>query len=42
MVSAGEKRGTCGHIMALFDPHAKWACGHEKGEGKDPCVEKAM
>ena len=40
MASPGQKRGLCGHIMALFDAHSKCArcCG--KGIGQDPCVEK--
>ena len=40
MASPGQKRGTGGHIMALFDSHSKCACCREKGIGKDPCVEK--
>ena len=40
MASPGQKRGMCGHIMALFDFHAKGARCREKGIGKDPCVEK--
>ena len=40
MASPGQKRGMCGHIMALlFNYHAKCARCHEKGIGKDPCVE---
>ena len=39
MASLDQKRGTCGHVMALFDPHAKCARCHEKGFGTDPCVE---
>ena len=39
MSSPGQKRGSCGHIMALFDNHKKCArC--EKGVGDDPCVKK--
>ena len=40
MASPGQKRGTCGHIMALFDSHSKCVRCHEKGLGTDPCVEK--
>ena len=40
MSSPGEKRGTCGHVMALFDTHKKCARCREKGVGDDPCVKK--
>ena len=40
MASPGQKRGICGHSIALFDSHVKCACCREKGIGKDPCVEK--
>ena len=40
MASPGQKRGSCGHIMALFDAHSKCACCREKGIGQDACVEK--
>ena len=40
MASPGQKRGSCGHIMALFDSHAKCARCREKGIGDDPCVKK--
>ena len=40
MASPGQKKGSCGHIMALFDAHSKCACCREKGIGQDPCVEK--
>ena len=40
MASPGQKRGTCGHNMALFDAHSKFACCREKGIGQYPCVEK--
>ena len=40
MSSPGQKRGTCGHIMALFDNHKKCARCREKGVGDDPCVKK--
>ena len=39
MSSPGQKRGSCGHVMALFDNHKKCArC--EKGVGDDLCVKK--
>ena len=40
MSSPGQKQGSCGHVMAIFDNHKKWAhcCG--KGVGDDPCVKK--
>ena len=38
MSSPGQKRGTCGHIMALFDGHFKSARCRDKGVGDDPCV----
>ena len=40
MASPGQKRGSCGHIMALFDARCKCARCREKGIGQDPCVEK--
>ena len=40
MASPGQKKGLCGHIMALFDAHSKCACCREKGIGQDPCIEK--
>ena len=40
MVSPGQKRGSCGHVMALFDAHYKCSRCHEKGIGQDPCVQK--
>ena len=40
MASPGQKRGTCGHIMALFDSHSKCVRCHEKDIDKDSCVEK--
>ena len=40
MSSPGQKRGSCGHIMALFDNHKKCVRCHEKGVGGDPCVKK--
>ena len=39
MSSPGQKRGTCRHVMALFDSHKKCArCREEVGD--DPCVKK--
>ena len=40
MSSPGQKRGSCGHVMALFDNHKKCAGCREKGVGDDPCVKK--
>ena len=40
MSSPGQKRGCCGHVMALFDNHKKCARCREKGVGDDPCVKK--
>ena len=40
MSSPGQKRGSCGHVMALFDNHKKCARCREKGVGDDPCVKK--
>ena len=40
MSSPGQRRGTCGHVMANFDSHLVCACCSGKGKGKDPCVEK--
>ena len=39
MSSPGQKRGNCGHAMALFDGHSFCARCREKGKGKDPCIE---
>ena len=36
MSSPGQKRGSCGHVMALFDNHKKCTCCREKGVGNDP------
>ena len=40
MSSPGQKRGTCGHVMASFNSHSK--CTHccDKGVGEDDCVLK--
>ena len=40
MSSPGQKRGSCGHVMASFDCHSFCARCHDKGKGQDPCVEK--
>ena len=38
--SPGQKRGTCGHVMAIFDGHLKCARCRDKGVGEDNCVLK--
>ena len=40
MSSPGQKRGTCGHVMASFDGHFKCARCHDKGVGEDDCFLK--
>ena len=40
MSSPGQKRGTCGHVMAIFDGHLKCARCRDKGVGEDNCVLK--
>ena len=40
MFSRGQKKGMCGHIMALFDGHLKCARCRDKGVGDNPCVLK--
>ena len=40
MSSPGQKRGSCGHVMALFDNHQKCTRCRDKGVGDDPCVKK--
>ena len=40
MASPGQKRGTCGHVMAAFDQHSRCARCREKGQGSDHCVNK--
>ena len=40
MSSPGQKQGSCGHVMALFDNHKKCTCCRDKGVGDDPCVKK--
>ena len=40
MSSHGQRRGSCGHVMALFDLHTKCARCREKGIGGDDCVAK--
>ena len=34
MASSGQKRGSCGHIMAVFDGDKKYAQCGEKGVGE--------
>ena len=41
-MSPGQRRGTCGHAMALFDTHTKCARCRDKGLGQDACVEKTV
>ena len=38
MSSPGQKRGSCGHAMAIFDGQSCTGC-REKEKGKDTCVE---
>ena len=40
MSSPGQKRRTCGHVMASFDGHFKCARCRDKGVGEDACVLK--
>ena len=40
MASPGQRRGTCGHAMALFDTHTKCARCRDNWLGQDACVEK--
>ena len=40
MSFSGQKHGTCGHIMEVFDGHLKCVRCHEKGVGEDLCVQK--
>ena len=35
----GQRRGSCGHVMAAFDSHDKCACCRNKKVGEDPCVK---
>ena len=39
MSSPGQRRGACGHAMAIFDQHSYCARCRKKNKGKDPCVE---
>ena len=39
MSSPGQRRGACGHAMAIFDHHTYCAHCRKKNKGKDPCVE---
>ena len=40
MSSPGQRRGTCGHVMAVFDGHLKCTRCRDKRVGDDPCVLK--
>ena len=40
MSSPGQGRGTCSHVMAVFDGHLKCARCRDKGVGDDSCVFK--
>ena len=40
MSPPGQKRGTCGHVMASFNSHLKCARCCDKGVGEDACVLK--
>ena len=35
----GQRRGSCGHVMAAFDLHKKCASCRDKGIGDDSCVK---
>ena len=39
MASLGQRRGSCGHVMAGFDLHKKCARCRDKKFGDDPCVK---
>ena len=39
MSSPGQRKGSCGHIMASFDKHSRCARCRDKGHGEDPCVK---
>ena len=39
MVSPGQRRGSCGHVMAGFDLYKKCARCRDKKLGDDPCVK---
>ena len=38
MSSPGQKRGSCGHAMAIFDGHTLCAHCREKGKVTEPCI----
>ena len=40
MASPGQRKGACGHIMALFDQHLRCARCRDKGLGDDASVKK--
>ena len=39
MASPGQRRGSCGHVMAAFDLYKKCARCRDKKMGDDPCVK---
>ena len=41
MASPGQKHGSCGHVMAVFNQNSKYMWYCDKGMGTDPCVMKA-
>ena len=40
MSSPGQRRGVCGHVMAVFDKHSHFARCRDKLKGDNPCVNK--
>ena len=42
MSSPGQRKGSCGHIMASFDKHSRCARCRDKGHGDDPCVNNLV
>ena len=40
MSSPGQKRGTCGHVMVVFDGHLKFARYRDKRMGDISCILK--
>ena len=42
MSSPGQKRGTCGHVMALFDSHKKCGICREKGVGERNLIARSV
>ena len=41
MSSSGQNRGSCRHVMVLFNNHKKCARCRANGVGDDPCVKEA-